>query len=103
MDVEENAKRHGKALLLEGQWGKREAEVLGGRKSTGGNGMTEDKITNRALGLPNGSVRAILAIGFVGSFCWMQIQQMAVSDIMISLTSMAVGFYFGQKLKSPSS
>ncbi|AGK61506.1 hypothetical protein Asulf_01528 [Archaeoglobus sulfaticallidus PM70-1] len=56
--------------------------------------------SNEPLGLPRGSVRAILAIVTVGGAVVMHAMNITVPDWLISMAGTAFGFYFGmRKLK----
>ncbi len=46
-------------------------------------------LNDQPLGLPQGSVRAVLALMIVGSFIY--------SAVPIELVTLVVGFYFGQR------
>lgn len=51
----------------------------------------------RALGLPKGSVRAILALGIVGSALYVEITGGSGSELLKGLAFTAVAFYFGSR------
>lgn len=54
------------------------------------------------LGMPHGSVRAIIALGIiVGAFVMLGIDKLDFEQFM-AVTSLPVGFYFGQYVKSQS-
>lgn len=53
---------------------------------------------NEALGLPKGSVRAIIAMMLIGTVCTLAIRALPVPPELAGLASGAVGFYFGQKI-----
>ena len=55
---------------------------------------------NEPLGLPKGSVRAILAIIMILTICILVSLQLVVSDVMWGLAGTIIGFYFGQKIAS---
>lgn len=48
-----------------------------------------------ALGLPPGSVRAILALVLLGILVYCTIARVPVSETVGTLTGTAIGFYFG--------
>ena len=52
---------------------------------------------NQALGLPKGSVRAILALLMVGALTIAFLAGAVQSDQFIPLAAVAVGFYFGAR------
>ena len=52
----------------------------------------------KPLGLPKGSVRAILALGTTATTCVSYMLTGQVSKELLSLTTLAWGFYFGQKV-----
>lgn len=59
------------------------------------------KICDRPLGLPNGSVRAILAIGTVGAGIYLMTKQVLTFDQFLSMTGVVFAFYFGSKRNVP--
>lgn len=54
---------------------------------------------DKPLGLPEGSVRAIIAISLVGTLIYLAVTATAgfESGDIKSMVAVAVGFYFGQK------
>lgn len=55
---------------------------------------------NEPLGLPKGSVRAILAIAVVGGTIFIHLWSGQVPDWLISAFGTAFGFYFGSRSRS---
>ena len=51
----------------------------------------------RPLGLPTGSVRAILALGTVGAAAYFMAKGTVSFDQFISMTAVVYSFYFGSK------
>ena len=57
-----------------------------------------------ALGLPRGSVRAILAIGFIAMLIFSSLEEIAIPELpewAIGITGSIVGFYFGAASTRP--
>jgi len=58
----------------------------------------KDHWTTRSLGLPKGSVRAIIALASMGTAVYLVIGGTTdIPDWLNTIISMIVGFYFGQK------
>lgn len=58
------------------------------------------KLTNEPLGLPRGSVRAILAIILVGGFIAYTLINGTANDVFMALSatvSVVIGYYFGSR------
>ena len=54
---------------------------------------------NQPLGLPKGSVRAIIALVVIATACYLTLTEMAdIPDWLNTVVSAIVGFYFGQKV-----
>ena len=51
---------------------------------------------DQPLGLPEGSVRALLALGLVGVACYLAIVGTVSADAFLTLAAMAAAFYFGK-------
>lgn len=49
------------------------------------------------LGIPEGSVRAILALGALAAAAYMWVQGMEVSDFQKTITTVAVTYYFAAR------
>ncbi len=52
---------------------------------------------NEALGLPAGSIRAILTISIVWTFCYLVLTGKPIPDNFDLLTGSVIAFYFGNK------
>lgn len=50
------------------------------------------------LGLPKGSVRAILALGIIGTICIVFAKTAQIPDQLLNMGLLILGFYFGQKV-----
>ena len=59
--------------------------------------MTE--FCKRPLGLPEGSVRAILALGFTGVTLYMWLDGATVTEAQLALNSTLFGYYFGARAR----
>ena len=55
------------------------------------------KVSKEPLGLPKGSVRAILAVTTIGGAVAMYMAGITVPDWLISMAGTAFGFYFGTR------
>lgn len=54
---------------------------------------------NQALGLPKGSVRAIIALVAIATACYLALMGMTdIPEWLNTILSVIVGFYFGQKV-----
>ena len=54
---------------------------------------------NQPLGLPKGSVRAIIALVAIATACYLALTETAdIPDWLNTILSVIVGFYFGQKV-----
>ena len=54
---------------------------------------------NQPLGLPKGSVRAIIALVVIATACYLTLTAAAnIPDWLNTVVSAIVGFYFGQKV-----
>lgn len=54
---------------------------------------------DKPLGLPAGSIRAVLALGVTLATCVFYLKMGAVPNGLLELTFLGWGFYFGQKIK----
>lgn len=58
--------------------------------------------TDRPLGLPEGSIRAILAIGItIGAFVLFAVKKDFEVSSFLSLVGLPIGLYFGQYISPP--
>ena len=58
----------------------------------------KDDWTTRSLGLPKGSVRAIIALAVIATACYLVVTGTTeIPDWLNTIISVIVGFYFGQK------
>lgn len=56
--------------------------------------------TTRSLGLPKGSVRAIIALSVIATACYLVLTGTTdIPDWLNTIISVIVGFYFGQKAR----
>jgi len=53
---------------------------------------------NQPLGLPKGSVRALIALGVIATACYLTLTTANIPDWLNTVVSAIVGFYFGQKV-----
>jgi hypothetical protein len=53
---------------------------------------------NQPLGLPKGSVRAIIALVVLATACYLTLTAANIPDWLNTVVSAIVGFYFGQKV-----
>jgi hypothetical protein len=54
------------------------------------------KWTERALGLPDNSVKAIALFSVLGAVIYLEVIGTPASETLKSLVAMAMGFYFGK-------
>ena len=54
-------------------------------------------MNDKPLGLPEGTVRAIFALMFAGTACYMALVQRAAPDVFLPMVMAIVGYYFGQR------
>ena len=53
---------------------------------------------DRALGLPTGSVRAIIALIATITMCYLALSEKNIPDGLNTIMAVIIGFYFGQKV-----
>ena len=53
--------------------------------------------SSKPLGLPDGSVRAIIALMFTATLCAMFVTQQEINDVLLGISSVIVGAYFGTR------
>jgi len=59
--------------------------------------MTMTKLCDRPLGLPKGSVRALLAMGIVGGGAFMLYRGILTFEQYVTMTTMVLAFYFSNR------
>ena len=53
------------------------------------------------LGLPHGSIRAILTLAFTGTVIFMWVTQIPVPEVLIGVNALVIGNYFGARGSAP--
>lgn len=56
-------------------------------------------ICDKPLGLPEGSVRALITIGLVGASLYAVLKGVILPEWIISSVTLIIGFYFGTRKK----
>lgn len=54
-------------------------------------------MTDKPLGLPEGTVRAVFALMFAGTACYMAVAQRVTPEVFLPMVMAIVGYYFGQR------
>ncbi|UCH34552.1 MAG: hypothetical protein JSV65_18850 [Armatimonadota bacterium] len=54
-------------------------------------------MTNQPLGLPEGTVRAIFALMFALTACYLAVARRVEAEVFVPLVMAIVGYYFGQR------
>jgi len=54
-------------------------------------------MNDRPLGLPEGTVRAICALMFAATACYLALAQRVTPEVFIPLVMAIVGYYFGRR------
>ena len=54
-------------------------------------------MADKPLGLPEGTVRAIFALMFAATACYLAVAQRVSADVFVPLVMAIVGYYFGQR------
>jgi len=54
-------------------------------------------MSEKPLGLPEGTVRAIFALMFAATACYLAVAQRVETDIFFPAVMAIVGYYFGQR------
>jgi hypothetical protein len=62
---------------------------------TSGDSDASARSTSQPLGLPEGTVRAIFALMFAATACYLAIAQRVPSDVFLPVVMAIVGYYFG--------
>lgn len=53
--------------------------------------------TDKPLGLPTGSIRAVIAMSVIGTACYMVIMIYTIPDFFTNLIYATFGYYFGAR------
>jgi len=54
-------------------------------------------MSNQPLGLPEGTVRAIFALMFAATACYLAVAQRVKAEVFVPLVMAIVGYYFGRR------
>ena len=54
-------------------------------------------MTDKPLGLPEGTVRAVFALMFAGTACYMAVAQRVTPEVFLPMVMAIVGYYFGRR------